>query len=162
MSDTVVDTPQDGWFPEDDNAPITQMLFKNGHPIANIIKQGNDGWRSYSSVETNDQSSTGRPLSSAGSVATREEAKAQCETYATYHQPMTVPSVMFIDAANEQLQNKDYMNANQRNLDKQMKEIQEKFPNMSLAFYSGYMLAMQTARVFLSGNPIAIQGKLNF
>ena len=43
-----------------------------------------------------------------------------------------------------------------------MKEVQEKFPGREDAFYYGYMLGVQTVRTFLSGNPIAIQGKLNF
>lgn len=154
-----IDTPDNGWYPEEDNAPVTQMLFKNGHPIANIIIQGS-AWQAFSCIETNAQGSTGLPLGL--KVATREIAKIQCETYAQYHQSMTVPSVMIIDAAQEQLQNKDYMNANQRYLDKQMVEMQAKFPNMNLAFYSGYMLGVQTARVFLSANMAAIQAKIVF
>lgn len=75
------DTPQDGWWPEEVNAPMTQMLFRNGKPIANIIKQS-VGWRSFSTIELNKSGTTGKPLSDAGSVETRQEAQKQAEDYA--------------------------------------------------------------------------------
>jgi hypothetical protein len=57
------------------------MLFCDGKPIANIIKQ-TVGWRSFSLIEMNKSGTTGKPLSDAGSVETREEAKKQAEDYA--------------------------------------------------------------------------------
>lgn len=73
------ESPQDGWWPEEAQAPITQMLFSNGKPMANIIKSG-AGWRSFSLTELNKSKTGGKPLTD-GSVVTREEAKKQCEQY---------------------------------------------------------------------------------
>ena len=76
-----MDTPKDGWWPEEAHAPVTQMLFRDGHQIANIIKTRH-GWRSFSLLETSKSGTTGMPLDANGSVQTRAEAKHQAETYA--------------------------------------------------------------------------------
>jgi hypothetical protein len=75
-----MDTPQDGWFPEEAEAPMTQKLFRDGKPVANIVKSG-VGWRSYSLLELNKSGTGGKPLAN-GSVETREEAQKQAEDYA--------------------------------------------------------------------------------
>lgn len=68
--------PQDGWWPEEAHAPITQMLFRNGKGVANVIKQ-TAGWRPFSLLELNASKTGGKPLSD--TVSTREEAKKICE-----------------------------------------------------------------------------------
>lgn len=75
-----VETPENGWFPEESQAPMTQLLFRAGKPIANIVRSG-VGWRGYSLVELNKSGTTGKPLGD-GWVGTREEAKKQAEDYA--------------------------------------------------------------------------------
>jgi hypothetical protein len=74
-----VETPQNGWWPEESKAPITQMLFRNGKGLANIVKSG-IGWRAYSLVEMNKSGTSGKPLA-AVSVETRLEAQRQAEEY---------------------------------------------------------------------------------
>lgn len=69
-------TPQDGWWPEWSIAPVTQMLFREGKLVANVIKRSN-GWRPFSLTELN-RSGTGGTLLS-DTVTTREEAMKICE-----------------------------------------------------------------------------------
>lgn len=71
--------PQDGWWPEESDAPMTQMLSVGGRRIANIIKQ-TVGWQAFSLIELNASKTGGNPL--ADSVLTREEARKQAEDYA--------------------------------------------------------------------------------
>lgn len=75
------EVPQDGWWPEEANSPVTQMLFRNGKPVANVIKSS-AGWRSFSMIELNKSGTTGKPLTD-GSVESRSEAKKQSEEYAS-------------------------------------------------------------------------------
>jgi hypothetical protein len=71
--------PQDGWWPEEANAPWTQMLFRRGRGVANVIKQPT-GWRPFSLTEMNASGTGGKPLSD--TVSTREEARKICESLA--------------------------------------------------------------------------------
>lgn len=73
-------TTTEGWWPAEDQAPVTQMFFRAGRIVATIIKCG-IGWRSYSLLKLNHSGTGGMPLSN-GSVVTREEAKKQVEDYA--------------------------------------------------------------------------------
>lgn len=75
-----VQTPRDGWWPENADAPMTQMLFRDGRGMANIVKSSN-GWRAYSLLETNASGTTGKPLAD-GSVPSRLAAQGQAEQYA--------------------------------------------------------------------------------
>ena len=75
----MAETPQEGWWPLESNAPITQMFFQGGKGVANIVKTSL-GWRAYSLTELNDSGTGGKPIG-AGSVSTREEAQKQVEDY---------------------------------------------------------------------------------
>jgi hypothetical protein len=72
------DIPDDGWWPKE--APMCQWFRKNGRSMAQVVKQGDRGWRAFSMIELNKSGTTGLPL--ADTVATREEAMRQCEAYA--------------------------------------------------------------------------------
>jgi hypothetical protein len=78
MADVLM--PQDGWWPEKDKAPMTQMFLVAGRPIGQVILAGKR-WRSYSMIELNPSKTTGKPLGYT-SVETRELAQAEVETYA--------------------------------------------------------------------------------
>lgn len=74
------DLPDNGWWPSETEAPVTQLLRKDGRNIAQVIRQTGNRWRAYSMIELNKSGTTGKPL--ADSVDTREEAKSLCEAYA--------------------------------------------------------------------------------
>jgi hypothetical protein len=84
--------PQDGWWPAEADAPMTQMYFIAGRPIANIIRQPGilqRRWRAFSLVEMNKSGTTGKPLGD--SVDTREDARKIAEDYAAQLAPEKAP-----------------------------------------------------------------------
>lgn len=71
--------PKDGWWPDDDRSPVTQLYRMRGRSVAQVINQGK-GWRAFSMVEMNKSRTSGLPL--ADHSYTRSEAKTICEVYA--------------------------------------------------------------------------------
>jgi hypothetical protein len=78
---TEMPMPQNGWWPEEANAPMTQMYLVSGRPIGQVVRAAGR-WRSYSMIEMNKSGTTGKPLNADGSVETRELAKNEVEAYA--------------------------------------------------------------------------------
>lgn len=72
--------PRDGWWPLEMDAPMCQWFRKGGRSVAQVVRQGGQRWRAFSMVEMNKSGTSGKPLFE--SVATREEARQQCEEYA--------------------------------------------------------------------------------
>jgi hypothetical protein len=73
--------PMDGWWPDDDHSPVTQIFRMRGNNIAQIVNCGKTGWRAFSMVEINHNGTTGKPL---GDVVSRAYAKVFCEEYAQH------------------------------------------------------------------------------
>ena len=72
--------PENGWWPEEAFAPMTQMLFRRGKAIGNVVRTS-VGWRIYSLIEMNNSGTGGLPLTK-GSVKERSTARKQVEEYA--------------------------------------------------------------------------------
>jgi hypothetical protein len=70
------DTPQNGWYPDDESALFTQTLFKDGKMVANIVRQF-WGWRAFSLTELNKTQTTGKPIGD--TVTLRSDAKLAAE-----------------------------------------------------------------------------------
>lgn len=73
--------PQNGWWPEEWDAPMVQMFLVAGRPIGQVVRAGGR-WRSYSMIELNQSGTTGKPLNPSGTVETRELAQKEVEAYA--------------------------------------------------------------------------------
>lgn len=73
--------PQNGWWPEEWDAPMVQMFLVAGRPIGQVVR-ASTRWRSYSMIELNQSGTTGKPLNPSGSVETRELAQKEVEAYA--------------------------------------------------------------------------------
>jgi ferritin-like protein len=79
----MADTPQNGWWPDEESATVTQMFFKDGKPTGNIVKITSSTsitWRAYDLTKMNKSGTGANPITD-GSVATREEAKQQVEKH---------------------------------------------------------------------------------
>jgi hypothetical protein len=85
MTETNEQPTAEGWWPDEARAPICQWFSKADRRIAQVVKQGTRGWRAFSMLELNKNGTSAKPL--ADTVLTREEAKQQCEAYATTMYP---------------------------------------------------------------------------
>lgn len=80
---------------------------------------------------------------------------------------MIAPAAMFIEAAQDQLADPEYTKEHPI-LESQDKEVRFAIPptdkhipeDASEAFYTGYMLGVQTARILLAGMPAAVLHKV--
>lgn len=73
---------------------------------------------------------------------------------------MISPAAMMIEAAQDQLANKDYREANEWILASQLKEVHFAIVDKPEDFYEGYMLGIQTARVLLAGMMAAVKNHI--
>jgi hypothetical protein len=74
---------------------------------------------------------------------------------------MVIPAAMFIEAATDSLKDPDYLTKYDVTLKAQRKEVEVAIPGKDPAFYEGYMLGIQTARLLLMGMPAAVINKVS-
>lgn len=70
---------------------------------------------------------------------------------------MIAPAAMLVEAAVDTIGDAQYQQDNAAMLAEQDKQIRSALPGRSDAFYSGYALGLATARVYLSGNMVAVK-----
>lgn len=73
---------------------------------------------------------------------------------------MLAPAAMMIEAAADQLKDRDYSSAHRAILDAQLREVCFAIPGCTADFCAGYQLGLQAARVVLSGMPAAVMHKV--